>query len=425
MEALKKLYIPLNLRIFDNTQTTLLNATGNDLSPEMKTYYEDRLIDNAEPDLVYDQFGDDYPIPKNGGKTIEFRKYDPLPKALTPLTEGVTPHGNKLNVTTITATINQYGDYIEMSDLLELTAIDRNVEVSTKLLGGQSGRTLDTVTREIVTAGTNKMFAPSVAADGTETEILLRQDVTTLCQLTPKVMRKAVAKLKRMNAKPIDDMFVAVIHPDVTCDITGNDEWLEAVKYGDPERIYKGEIGRLHNVRYVESTEAKIIGPAVISDNLCRLTVKTAISSSTTSVVINEVLTAATPSEAIPVWINGVANTITAIATSNGVTTLTVGTAITSLAAGKLICGTGAGKDGTAIYCTMLIALNAYGKTAVKGGGLEFIVKQRGSAGTADPLNQRSTVGWKATKTAERLVEAYMVRVEHSSAAFGASAESN
>ena len=71
-------------------------------------------------------------FPKNGGKTIEFRKYSPLAKATTPITEGVTPNGNKLNVTAITATIAQYGDWIQLSDLLDLTAIDNNVLQATK-----------------------------------------------------------------------------------------------------------------------------------------------------------------------------------------------------------------------------------------------------------------------------------------------------
>ena len=67
------------------------------------------------------------------------------------------------------------------------------------------------------------------------------------------------------------------------------------------------------------------------------------------------------------------------------------------------------------MFGTLFIAANAYGKTSVEGGGLETIVKQKGSAGTADPLNQRSTIGWKAVKTAEILTEEYMIRVESGS----------
>lgn len=432
MEMLMK----LNLQLFADTQTTLLNTPGNDLSPEMKTYYHDTLIDNAEPNLVYDQFGSQYPIPAHGGKTIEFRKYSPLPKALTPITEGVTPKGNKLNVTTLTATIQQYGDYIEISDILETTAIDRNLQEATNLLGSQAGRTMDTVTREVVCAGTNKMFAPKVDASGAKTEVLLRADVTKECGLTPAVIRKAVAKLKRMNAVPINGSFVCIIHPDVTCDLTGDEEWIEAHKYAKPDEIYNGEIGRLAGVRFVESTEAKVIGPGWIfgsagNGGVSRLTIA---SVSGTTATVQEAISAAQASEltarisggeTVKAYINGNEVTITAVtagAAGAGKFTFS-GTATASN--GDVMCGYGAGADGSAIYCSMLIAQNAYGTTSVNGLGLQHIVKQLGSGGTTDPLNQRSTTGWKATKTAERLVEEYMIRIEHSSENFGDSAESN
>lgn len=327
---MEHLYTHINLQLFA-TQTTLLNTPGNDLSPELKVYYADRLIDHAEPLLVHDQFGDKYPIPPHGGKTIEFRKYSPLDKAMTALTEGVTPVGNKLDVTTVEATVDQYGDYIEISDVLELTAIDRNIEQATKLLGAQAGRTLDTVTREVITAGTNVMYAPK--ADGTE--ILTRATVAADCLLTVETIFRAVAKLKEMNAVPYDDSYVAIIHTNASTDLMLSDSWIEAHKYANPENIYAGEIGRIGNVRFVESNEAKIFG--------------------------------------------------------------------------------GAGADGVSVYCTMIIGANAYGVTEVRGGGLQHIIKQLGSGGSTDPLNQRATTGWKALKTAERLVEEYMVRVEHAS----------
>ena len=110
------LYLPMVLTMFaGNTNVTTQTGEGQDLSPEMKVFYSDYLIDMAEPELVHDQFGQKHPIPKGRGKTIEFRKYKPLGKALTPLTEGVTPQGQKLHVSTIEATIDQYGGYIESS----------------------------------------------------------------------------------------------------------------------------------------------------------------------------------------------------------------------------------------------------------------------------------------------------------------------
>ena len=240
----------LNLRMFD-TQVT----TQQSLSAEMKTFYEDTLIDNAEPKLVHDQFGDKYPIPKNNGKTIEFRKYAALPKALTPLTEGVTPAGNNLSVSTKEATINQFGDYIKLSDMLQLTTIDNNVIQSTKLLGSQSGRTLDTITREIINAGTNVVYADK--SDGSET--LSRKALTLDAELTVDTIFRAVAQLKNMKADGIDGGdYVAIIHPFVAYALMTSKDWISIHQYKNPENIYQGEIGTLGGVRFVESTEAKV-----------------------------------------------------------------------------------------------------------------------------------------------------------------------
>ena len=83
------------------------------------------------------------------------------------------------------------------------------------------------------------------------------------------------------------------------------------------------------------------------------------------------------------------------------------------------------GADGLAVFGTLILGDGAYGVTEVNGGGLEIIVKQRGSSGAADPLDQRSSVGWKAIKTAELLIENYIVRIESVSKRFSASAKAN
>lgn len=240
----------VKLNLFD------VQTTGQaSLSAEMKTFYENTLIDMAEPKLVHDRFADKYPIPKNNGKTIELRKYSSLAKATTPLVEGVTPAGNMLSVTAKTATVNQYGDYIKLSDMLELTAIDNNVVQSTKLLGSQSGRTLDTITREIVNAGTNVIYA--CGKDGSE--VLSRDELGKDCVLSVDTVFRAAAQLESMNADGIDgESYVAIIHPYAAYDLMRSAEWVDVHKYADPESIFKGEIGSLGNVRFVKSTEAKI-----------------------------------------------------------------------------------------------------------------------------------------------------------------------
>ncbi len=411
-------YITLDLSIFDaNTQTTETANQGNDLSAEMKTYYEKRLIDIATPKLVHDQFGDFYPVPKNGGKTVEFRRYSPLGKATTPLTEGVTPDGNSLNVTSVTAEVEQYGDWIGLSDMFDLTAIDNNVVQATRLLGNQAGRTLDSVTREVLAGGTNVRYA-SIG----DTEVTSRADLTPEATLTPELIFRAKADLSAMNADPIDDSYVAIIHPYAAFDLMRSDEWIDVHKYADPDSIYSGEIGKLGGIRFIETSEAKIIGPNVIHDNFCRLHVHTAVTDSAKAIKVNEVLTPVSLTKAIPIYVNGEPNTIVAITPGTETTTISLGNTVSNVPAGALICGRGAGKDGSAVFCTLVLGAHAYGTTEIEGGGLRHIVKQLGYGD--DPLDQRSSCGWKATKAAERLVEAYMVRLE-SGSAYSHTAESN
>lgn len=186
----------------------------------------------------------------------------------------------------------------------------------------------------------NVFYAPKVAADGAETPVTTRAGLDKTALLRVKDVFRVAAFLKSMNAPKIDGYYVGIIHPWVAYDLMmeAGDAWQEIHKYAKPENIFKGEIGELGGVRFVETTEAKIY-----NDDTC-------------------------PADG-----------------SNG----------------KL-----------SVFGCLFLGANAYGKTKVDGGGLEMIVKQKGSAGTADPLNQRSTVGWKALKTSELLVPEYIVRFE-------------
>lgn len=335
----------LDLQMFATASTQNQNTTGaSGMSAEMKTFYEKRLIDQAEPALVHDQFGDPYPIPANGGKNIEFRKYDSLPKATTPLTEGVTPDGQTMNVSTVTAEVKQYGGWVPITDTLQLTAIDNNIVQATKIIASQAGRTLDTIVRDVLAGGTNVIYAPKIGEGGAETAVTSRATLDATCQLTSDLIARAATQLKAMNADPIGTSFVGIIHPYVAYDLRRDPDWIDVHKYAQPDEIYNGEIGTLHGVRFVETSEAKI-------------------------------------------WK-----------------------------------GTGC-PAGLAVFSTLILGAHAYGSTEIEGGGLEHIVKQLGYGD--DPLNQRASVGWKAHKTAERLVEQYMVRIESCSARYSATAEAN
>ena len=299
------------------------------LSAENKTYYEKNLIGLVEPELVHDQFGQKHPIPKNGGKTIQFRQFDALPELTTPLAEGVTPDGQSMYVTAKTATVKQYGGYVTVADMLDMTAIDPVVIVADKSIASQAGRTLDTITRDVINAGTNVQYA---AGQVDSRDQLYYTDKEDNCNLTVDAVRRAVRTLEAQDAPKINGFYAGIIHPYCKYDLMSDPNWKMPHTYKDTTQLYRNEIGELYGVRFVESSRAKVFK--------------------------------------------------------------------------------GEGKDGADVYATLILGDDAYGVTEVTGGGLEHFVKQRGSAGTADPIDQRSTVGWKATKTAEILVEQYMVRIE-------------
>ncbi|MBQ9973735.1 MAG: N4-gp56 family major capsid protein [Oscillospiraceae bacterium] len=299
------------------------------LSAENKTYYEKNLIGLVQPELVHDQFGQKHPIPKNGGKTIQFRQFDALPELTTPLAEGVTPDGQSMYVTAKTATVKQYGGYVTVADMLDMTAIDPVVMVADKSIASQAGRTLDTITRDVINAGTNVQYA---AGQVDSRDQLYYTDKEDNCNLTVDAVRRAVRTLEAQDAPKINGFYACIIHPYCKYDLMSDPNWKMPHTYRDTTELYKNEIGELYGVRFVESSRAKVFK--------------------------------------------------------------------------------GEGRDGADVYATLILGDDAYGVTEVTGGGLEHFVKQRGSAGTADPIDQRSTVGWKATKTAEILVEQYMVRIE-------------
>jgi N4-gp56 family major capsid protein len=301
-------------------------TTQGTLSPTMQTYYDKKLLGRLLPNLAHLKFAQKRPIPKNGGKTINFRQFTPLSPATTALTEGVKPAGNALNITQKTATIAQYGDFIEISDVLDMTAIDPVLDETADLLGEQAAQTLDVIARDVLVAGTSVQYANGRVS---------RVTVAAGDNLTVAEIRKARRTLKRANVKPLEGGdYVALVEPGAVYDLQSDPKWEEPNKYAGGKAIFDGEIGRLYGVRFIETSYAKKF--------------------------------------------------------------------------------TGAGAAGVDVYATLLLGKDAYGMTDVAGSGaVKNIIKPHGSAGTADPLNQIATSGWKALFTVVRLEELAMVRIEH------------
>jgi len=338
LKTLKGLAALMSLQTFANPYTNV--TTDSALSDEMKVFYKTQLLQFMEPELLFEKFGKKVPIPQHTGNTIEFRYMSPLPVATSDLTEGVTPDGNKITMNAINESLHQIGYWVCLSDKLQWEAVDPIIAEVTKAEGRQAGKSIDTLIRDVVSAGSNVIYAPNYAA-GTYTENTARGTMDGTALMTVDLLIDAAAALEAQDAPTIDGEYVAIMHPYVAADLQKTQAWQDAQRYVHPEKIYKGEIGSIGNIRVIKNTRAKIVANA-----------------------------------------------------------------------GAVISGT----DKYSIYTTMVLGADAYAVSELEGAGLEHIVKPLGSGGTADPLNQRSSVGWKAMRLAKRLIEQYMVRIETTSA---------
>lgn len=244
-------------------QVTAFDAT-NTLAPELKTFYDTELLENARVEMFYAQFAKKQNLPAGRGKTVEWRKWNTFAKAQE-LQEGVIPNGQKFGMSTKTGTINQYGTYATVSDQLELHAYDDVILGATEEMGASASETQETLIRDALLTNTNVMYCDNItlatgAVASTPTAPnLMEASTTAMSALTPDMVAKAVTKMKKDRVPTIDGKYYAVIHPSVAYDLRKSEAWVEAHKYAQPGEIYNGEIGELHGCRFIENVFAPVL----------------------------------------------------------------------------------------------------------------------------------------------------------------------
>ncbi len=397
-----------------NSNTTVNTAST---TYSNKTFYDKALLEIAKTRLVHASYGQKRSIPRNSGKRVEFRRYElftPDANALV-LEEGVTPAGQSLAQSKIEAEVKQYGAYVEVSDLLDLTSFDPVLTESTELLGEQLGTVVEWITRDAMCAGTNVQYA-----NGKTNRLALEAGD----KLTVTEIRKAVRSLKKAKARMFNNVdggavrkphFVCICSPDATYDLQSDALWQDVSKYSDSEQIYSGEIGRLFGVVFVESTEAKVFAQSVYTT----VAAHTAGSAVVTLADINESAALYLVAGA-KIKIGATEYTVASCNAAAKTVTLSA-TVASAIAAGTIVYSENAGaidatsKKGTDIHATLVFGSDAYGIIDVDGEGcLQTIVKPVGSGGASDPLDQRATVGAKVTAyTAKILNNLWIVRIEH------------
>ena len=378
-------------------------------------FYDRQLLESAKTRFVHAEFGQKRPIPRGNGKYVNFRRwnlFDPQ-SAMRGLVEGVTPSGQTLSQSDVEAEVKQYGAYVEVSDLLDLTAYDAVINDSAELLGEQLGTGVEWVTRDAMCAGTNVQYA------GGKTS---RSALTSSDRLTTDEVRKAVRTLKKNKARQFSEdgrkpHYICICSPEATYDLQSDEMWKNVSAYSNAEAVYSGEIRMLYGVVFVESTEAKVYTQAV------RNFVKSSTNSSTSFVLANTPTKAEIEYLSVPgnkIMIGSNEYTLAAVAPFDEDTNTVTLSAAASLTANAEVWSNDAaskGSDGKAldVHCALVFGKDAYGVIDVEGkGAVQLIVKPHGSSGTADPLDQRATIGAKVTAyTAAILNDLWLVRIEH------------
>lgn len=221
-----------------------------------KEFYANELLENARPNLVLTQLGQHMVLPKHHGKTVEWRKLSTFAPPESALQEGVIPTSSTFEMETITAQLQQFGDYTTISDQLEMHAVDPLVLGLAEEMGAAAGSTAEGVVRAALAGSTNMYFAPDSAGNlPMELDSILPEN-----KITMDLVHQIVTTLKRNKAPKFDGRwYVAVIHPCVAYDLTRCDEWIEAHKYAATTELFTGEIGCIRGVRFIESTEVPVI----------------------------------------------------------------------------------------------------------------------------------------------------------------------
>lgn len=310
-----------------NNSTSGFNA----LTAEQAEFYQRTMLERLLPNLHFMKYGQKKNIPKNSGDTTSFRRLNSLAVSTTALTEGVTPDSVDLNISKISATVKQYGQWTKLTDWLNLVGLDPLLTEVSQLMGETAAESMDSIVRDIISAGTNILYANGKTSRETVADKITATDIIKM----RKIMK--TNKVKEITLPSGGKGYIAFTHPAVIADLMQTQEWKDQNTYTDTKNREDGIAGKMYGIYFMEAVNAPKF--------------------------------------------------------------------------------TGAGATGADVYGTIIIGDGAYGVPDIAGSSKpEIIVKQAGSAGTNDPLNQISTVAYKCAFTSVRLNELCILRYESTSA---------
>lgn len=215
----------------------------------INAHIAEELLMIANKHIVFQQLGEKAKLPPGESKTFQFNRYERLSLPLSVLTEGTSPSSTDMSLTTVSATADQWGAYISISDVAQLSIKHPLLQVAMNLLGYQAAETVEREVINTLLTSTNITYGGTAAnrnaLSSTTTDVLL-----------DAVAQKVVANLRNRGAMVYDGShYVGVIDPSMEQDISAaaNSAFVYASAYSNVKQLYNGEIGMWRGVRWMVS----------------------------------------------------------------------------------------------------------------------------------------------------------------------------
>lgn len=329
---------------------TITRYSDAGVSPRTNVYAERQMLKYAMPVVILDKFGMLRPMPKNKTQTIKFRRPKVFTAATTPLVEGVTPTATQFSYEDVGVTLKQYGQVVEITDVIEDTHEDPVLNDATEQCGDNIGRTQEALNWGVLRAGTNVFYANGTSRTDVNTPINLSKQRKVMralkAQKAYKITRILSASVN-FATRAVEAAYVAVHHTDVEQDIRNMAGFTPVAEYGHRAPISEYELGTVEDTRYICSPDLD-------------------------------------PFE------------------DGGGAYAGSGTAMVSTS------GTSAD-----VYPVLYIGKESYGMVPLRGqGAISPSILRPGVKSKSDPLGQRGYVGWKMWHAAVILNQVWMARLE-------------
>ena len=216
------------------------------MTKEMSTYYDKVFLKRADYPLILKEGAQMRTHSKNDGKVLRFNRYDAQTINTTALTEGSNPSVCNVTACNVDVTLAEYGRTFKLAKFLTLTSIDVNNKEKISLLGQNMGETLNRIVRNELEADSTTAYPSSKTAS-----TIAASDV-----LSASVIRKTVRTLEIAKAPTYSDgMYLGKAQPFTKADLLNDSTWINAKTYSDVKDLYKGEMGELYQVRWLNNID--------------------------------------------------------------------------------------------------------------------------------------------------------------------------